>query len=437
MVFLAMFQFTLPGFAGAKSIAAITFIAFFGGLLAVATYACYCRLRFGHYESKPDRLNFKRKMVWRVPWFVALRESQRTEKDADTTFNSSMPWWRIHFIDDDPERTPVHEDEDYISKFGWLAARFRRTRWWFFAAWLVYELVRACFYAGAQADPRAQVFGLLVIEIIALIAIINCKPFESSRLNTLMVYLLGFSKVATLALSVAFDVRYNLSRITTTAIGIVIIVIQGILTIILLIAIVIGAISSYFSVIRNRDEIVPASWLPLRERYFKHLDKATADLPPPPPPEPEQPIEPYFSVNSIKRVPKIADEDLEVITDLADRTGSRVSVRRSRANSVSSASAISHTTVPFGGYVHRASWNTSQIWSTEDTRNPDASRTSGSRSSTAPLVLVGPGPATMSSVRDFRDYQQPICPAPAVTKSSPLSQGSIRREQQRGAGSLD
>ncbi|KAI9768941.1 MAG: hypothetical protein M1840_004537 [Geoglossum simile] len=425
MVFLAMFQLSLPGFAGAKAIAAITFVVFLGGPLAVATYACYYRLRFGHYQSKPDRLNFKRVKVWGVPWFSTLRESQRTEKDTDTTFAFSVPWWRIQFIDDDPERTPVHEDEDYISKFGWLAARFRRTRWWFFAAWLVYEFVRACFYAGARANPRAQVFGLLVVEIVALIAIINCKPFESSRLNALMVYLLGFSKVATLALSVAFDVRYNLSRIATTAIGIVIILIQGILTIMLLISIVIGTISSYFSVIRNREEIVPKSWLPLRERYFKHLDKATADLPPPPPPEPEQPVEPYFSVNSIKRVPKIEDEDPEVITDPTDRAGSRASVRRSRANSVSSASVISHTTVPFGGYVHRTSWNTSPA------ETPDVTRTTGSRSSNTPLVLVGPGPgpAIMSSVRDSKDYQQPVAPAPTVTKPSPLPQGGIQREQ--------
>ncbi|KAI9786428.1 MAG: hypothetical protein M1839_006888 [Geoglossum umbratile] len=430
MVFLAMFQFTIPGFFGAKAIAAVVFFAFLGGLLAVAVYACYYRLRFGHYRSEPDRLNFKRQKAWGIPWFTTLRDSQRTEKDTDMVFAFSTPWWRIYFIDDDPQRTPVHEDEDYISKFGWLAARFRRTRWWFFTAWLAYEFVRACFYAGAQANPRAQVFGLLVVEIAALIAIITCKPFESSRLNALMVYLLGFSKVATLALSVAFDVRYNLNRITTTAIGIGIIIIQGVLTVLLLIFIVISAISSYFSVMRNREEIAPISWLPLRERYFKHLDKATADLPPLPPPEPEQPVEPNFSVNSIKRVPKIEDEDPEFMTDLADRTGSRASARRSRANSIGSASVISHTTVPFGGYVHRTSWNTSQIWSSD---NPDANRTGGSRSSNAPLVLAGPGPVITASVRDSRDY--PL--ATPVTRPSPLSQGGIPQRQQRGVGPLD
>jgi hypothetical protein len=435
MVFLAMFQFTLPGSAGAKAIAAIVFVTFLGGLGTVAVLACHRRLRFGHYQSEPDRLNFERKKIWGIPWFAILRESQRNEKDSSRIFAFSAPWWRIHFINDDPDRTPVHEDEEYISKFGWLAARFRRTRWWFFSVWLAYEFVRACFYAAAQSNPMAQVFGLLVVEIIALIAIIACKPFESSRLNALMVYLLGFSKVATLALSVAFDIRFNLNRITTTAIGIVIIVIQGVLTVILLISIVMGAFSSYFSIMRNREEIRPKSWLPLRNKYMEHLDKKTADLPPPPPPEPAQPVEPYFNINSIKRVPKIADEDPDFVTDLADRTGSKTSVRRSRANSIGSSSVMSHSTVPFGGYVHRTSWNTSQIWSTEDPRNPDAARTAGSRSSNAPLVAAGPGPAiAMASLRDSKEYQQPVAPSAvaAIPRGpSPLSRGVSPQRQQR------
>ncbi|KAH0543204.1 hypothetical protein FGG08_002465 [Glutinoglossum americanum] len=441
MVFLAIFQFTLPGSIGAKAIAAIVFTAFLGGLVTIAIYACYYRLRFGRFQSEPDRLNFEGKRVGGIPWFVTIRESQRGEKDSSRNFTSSIPWWRIHFIDDDPQRTPVHEDEDYIGKFGWLAARFRRTRWWFFAAWLVYEFVRACLYAAARTNPMAQVFGLLVVEIVALMAIIACKPFESSRLNALMVYLLGFSKVATLALSVAFDVRYNLNRITTTAIGIVIIVIQGVLTLVLLISIVTGAISTYFSIMRNREEIRPKSWLPMREKYFEHLDKQTADLPPPPPPEPTQPVEPYFSINSIKRVPKIADEDPDFIADLADPTGSRVSVvRRSRANSLGSASAISHTTVPFGGYVHRTSWNTSQIWPTEDSRNPDTARTIGSRSSTAPLVAAGPGPAiATASPMDSKEYQQQATPSHIATvprEPSPLARSDAPQKQQQ-IGSLD
>ena len=207
-----------------------------------------------------------------------------------------------------------------------------------------------------------QVFGLLVVEIIALFLIMLVKPFEGARLNALMVYLLGFSKVSTVALSAAFDSRFRLERITTTAIGIVVIVIQGILTIILLIAIVVGVISSYMSLTRNREHFKPESWQPLRKKYFAHLEKVAPDVPPPPPPVPEEPKAPYFSVSAVRRCPKIEDEDEDFKSDPNDLIGSRTSIltprNRTRTNSMMSQTSQIHSTLPFGARSHRASWST-------------------------------------------------------------------------------
>jgi hypothetical protein len=209
------------------------------------------------------------------------------------------------------------------------------------------------------------------------------RPFEGQRLNVIMVYLLGFSKVATVALSAAFDVSFNLPRITTTAIGIVIIVIQGIVTIVLMICIILSAITSYFSITRYREEIRPKKWNPYRERYFKHLNQAVRDRPVTPPPAeptppPEEPKGPYFSVNSVRRAPKIEDEDPEFMAEITkdprlsmDPDMSRMSVnnfdnfyhhqeatssRVSRAMSTSS--RRSGTNLPYAARVHRGSWST-------------------------------------------------------------------------------
>ena len=83
------------------------------------------------------------------------------------------------------------------------------------------------------------------------------------------------------------------------------------LTILLMVAIVVGAISSYMSLTRNREAFKPQKWAGIRERYFKHMDKAAADLPPPPPEAPQEPGDPYFSMSSVRRLPKIEDEDEE------------------------------------------------------------------------------------------------------------------------------
>lgn len=380
MMFLSMFEFVYKGSAGVTAIAALVFAMFFVGMFGVAGYACFYRLRLGHYELVRDRLHLKEtKYFGFVPWYGLELESRRSEKSEQRS-SGLLPWWRIHYIDEDPQRTEVHQDENYIQRFGWLAARFRRTRWWFFSAWLVYEFVRACFYGAAAGQPLTQVFGLLVVEILALIAIVVLKPFEGARLNALMVYLLGFSKVATVALSAAFDERFNLARITTTAIGIVIVVIQGILTIVLLIAIVVGAISSYMSVTRNHEDFRPRKWAGIRQRYFAHLEKVAPDVPPPPPPPPEEPKGPYFNVVSVRRETKIEDEDEDFVGSIHDPLGSRTSVagtasgrnttRASRANSLRSQPDSSHGTVPYGARVHRASWSTRDFHSfNESNRN--------------------------------------------------------------------
>ena len=361
MMFLTLFQFTYTATGGATAIAAIIFLVFFVGMMGLAGYATFDRLRFGHYETRPDRLHLeKTKGLGPIPAFGLERDSKRSEQAEQKSSAASIPFLSVNYVSEDPQRVEVHQDEEYIKKFGWLASRFRRTRWWFFVIWLGYEFIRACFYAGAAGQAMTQVFGLLVIEIIALVVFYVLKPFEGLRLNAIMIYLLSFSKVSTLALSSAFDHRFNLQRITTTVIGIVIIVIQGILTIVLLIAIAIGAISSYMSVTRDQEDFRPRKWEKFRKGYFQHLVNSAPDVPPPPPPPPEEPKEPYFSVNSIRRVAKIEDEDADYDNKL-DAYGSRTSIAagpanpRSRAPSLMSQTSLGN--LPYGARPHRQSWS--------------------------------------------------------------------------------
>lgn len=423
MMFLTLFELTYKGSAGVTVIAALVFLVFFAGMLGMAGYACFCRLQLGHFDTVPDRVHLeKAKAVGPVSLYRLTLESYRSEKSEPRVSAGSVPWLRIRYVNEDPQRVEIHQDEDYTTRFGWLAARFRRTRWWFFAVWLVYEFVRACFYGGAAGHPLTQVFGLLVVEIIALVAIILMRPFEGARLNALMVYLLGLSKVATVALSAAFDARFNLQRITTTAIGIVIIVIQGVLAIVLIIAICIGAISSYMSLTRDQENFKPRSLQKIRQRYFAHLEKTASDVhpsTPPPPPPPEEPKGPYFNVTSVRREPKIEDEDEGYLESTHDHFGSRVSVRPvtarpSRANSARSQLNSPNANAPFGARGRVASWSSreftayydpsnnspafdhstrnSRIWSSSDVRNiaSDGSlRASSMRRAKTPLNVEG------------------------------------------------
>ena len=388
IMILTLFQFSYGGKAGPIAIAVIVFLLFFVGIFGLAFLACYNRLRSERSRSSPERLQFQPKKVSKLlPLFTKARGSS-TDEGGENKNAAAGSMIGSHHEDDSAPRESIHQDQAFIRKFGWLAARFRRTRWWFFAYWVVYQFIRACFVGGARASPMAQVAGLFAVEVIALVAVIWIRPFESARNTALAVYMLSIAKVLTSGLSIAFLPSLNLARIPTTVIGIVIIVIQGFLVIALLILIVLGAISSYMSLMRNREEFRPRRWEGIRLKYFANMEKKAPDVPPPPPPPPEEPKEPYFSVNNVHRAPKIEDEDVvEEMPDLANIFASQLSLpngRRSRTNSMRSSN------VPFGARVHRASWSSRDFQMLQETEErPDTRMSTAMRSSSA-VNLVHP-----------------------------------------------
>jgi hypothetical protein len=402
IMFLTIFQFTYDSAGGVKAVAATVFTLFLIGIPGIAAYACWYKIRIGNHESNPERFEWERKkLLKRIPWFGSKKTTSEATPQEPAEVENKTPakpfWSRMASgmtLGSMPDSTQgegtqgynIHDDENFTMKFGWLAARFRRTRWWFFAYWLLYELLRACFYGGASGQALTQVFGLLVIETLAFAFVVWARPFEGRRLNILVVYCLGFSKVASIALSAAFDVQFNLPRIITTAIGIIIIVIQGILAIITLIAILVGCISSYMSISRNKEDFRPRRWAGMRDRYFDHLDRVVNDMPPEPKPKPvpvkpEEPGTPYFEVKTMRRERKIEDDDPDPImaeqsmlndpsmshVSLGQYNDSRLSLSgrnrsasgaatpgRSRAPSVAS---MSQSNLPYGARPHRASWS--------------------------------------------------------------------------------
>ncbi|KAF4629985.1 hypothetical protein G7Y89_g8157 [Cudoniella acicularis] len=388
MMTLCLYQFSYGGKAGPIAIAVIVFLIFFGGILSLAFYACFYRVKFGSYESKPDRIHFQRKKVMKfIPWFGTARESE-LEAEQRSKSAGSVSFFRLDFVGNDAERQSVHDNTDYIKRFGWLSARYRRSRWWFFAFWVVYQFVRACFVGGARASPTAQVIGLFIWEFIAFIAIAKINPFEGARNTALAVWMLGISKVATAGISIAFLPQYNVARILTTVLGVVIIVIQGFLVIGLLILIALGAISSYMSLTRNREEFKPHNLDHVRTKYFEHVELKATDLPPPPPPVPEEPKEPYFNVNTVRRAPKIEDEDVDFVPDMESMPHPAASTfslanRNSGANSMAN-SMRSHNSfgnIPYGARVHRASWSSREFqnWQNDEIHRADSPLNTPSR----------------------------------------------------------
>ncbi|KAF4467345.1 Calcium related spray [Fusarium albosuccineum] len=383
---LALYQFTLDAPAGPTAIAAIVFIMFLG-FAGLTAYACAFRLREGKYEVVSDSIRFEEgKLFKTIPFIAATLESSIGEEEQarKPRLYGSMPVRRIKFTDNDPDRPNAHQDVAYIKRFGWLSARYRRTRWWFFAAYLAYQFIRACFIGGGRRNALAQVYGLFIFEVLALVAIIKLKPFEGARNTTVAVWLLSISKIITNGLSIALLPSFNLSRIVATVLGMIIIVVQAFLAVVVLILIVLGMVSTWMSLSRNREKF-PEKLDPIRIRYFEHMEARAGNLPPKQK-EAEEPEPPKstFRVSSVRRAPKMDDSNAFPMLE-----GPGVDVpahpmhplnRRSRTNSASS--RFSTSSLPRSGRTHRASWSAKDFaeWDAEMNRG-DTARVSRMRSS--------------------------------------------------------
>jgi hypothetical protein len=455
---LALFQFAIHGPAGPIAIAAVVFVLLLVGLVTLVAQALHTRTKLGKFHVKRDEIVFHYTTIFKViPFIWATRSSVVAERELDLKGIAGIPFFRVQHLNDKPGTETVHDDHTFIEKHGWLSARYRLTKWWFFAHYMGYQFVRACFLGGGVNNPLAQVFGLLIFEILAFLVLVFLKPFESARNTALAVWMLSLSKILTVGLSIAFLPGFNIDRIAATVLGVIIIVIQGLVVIALMILIVLGAISSWMSLSRNREAFEP-EWLDnIRVQFFERMQQRATDKRIPP--EKSEKVkgkekegeadeaqiqlpQPYFSVNSVRRAPKIEDEDEDMVADLdgpihpvrLDPTAPRSGTRPNRTNSVSSRYSVS--SLPRAARVHRASWSSKDFSQFEQDRSQSvlaqrmsttslaqvAAPRDGNTGSTANLPPFGVQPQESS-----RSLTPPIVPQSSTSTIATLADHTNER----------
>ncbi|KAH8153544.1 uncharacterized protein LAJ45_02357 [Morchella importuna] len=351
MMLLATFQFTLK-VPGPQAIAAIVFMTILIGVSAGIAHAYVNILRGGRLKSERESrvISLERKFGF-VPWCKISRQgSNAADQKPSPTL---IPWWKLS-IEKNQERD-IHDEETLVHQFGWLSARFRRRRWWFFGPWFLYEFIRALFYGGGQSNPRAQILGLLALEIIALGVSASASPFQSVRLNAL-IYVFGIMKISTLAIIAALMLNTGTNRIVVTVLGIVIIVFQGVTVLAVIIFGAVNVYTTYFVLAPLESRIKPESCIPVREKYLKHIQTRSVDIDPPPKVETE-PVVPSFSVTDVRRYPKIDDE-------YDDQRGPLFSGSSQRAT-MSDDPTAPRANAPSGVRLPRRTWSPSQSWTNE------------------------------------------------------------------------
>lgn len=382
MTTLCMVQFSTKSPAGPTVLAVIVFAFFVLFMGANAYLACRVRVQNGKYTVCQDIIRFEAGKIFKHVPFIAITwdSSIGEEEQADKPrLFGSLACRRIKFIPDDPNRPQVDRDLDFIRKWGWLWARYQRSQWWFFCVYLVYQFVRACFIGGASGSPVAQVFGLFATELIAFVVFAKMNPFEGARNTTAAVWLLSISKVFTTGVSIAFLPTFEVGRVATTILGIVILVVQAFMALSIIVLIIIGFISTWMSLSRNREEF-PEALEDVRVRYFERMEKS-AGIPTedtrPRKKEKENALDElselsqtWFNSRDVRRT-----SNFDTVQPAPRSSGTNSPMppnRRSRANSASSRYSVN--SLPRSGRAHRASWTAKDFseWDAEMNRGDQA-----------------------------------------------------------------
>ncbi|KAJ5929333.1 hypothetical protein N7454_007181 [Penicillium verhagenii] len=158
----------------------------------------------------------------------------------------------------------LYDDKDTWRKYSLFYDNLKKDFWWLFVPVIVYALVKGCIIAGGQGHGLFQSAGQLVCEVLLLGLVLWSRPYARKSTTGINITI-QVVRVLSVACVLVFVDELGLSQTTKTVTGIVLIVIQSLLTGLLAILIVVNAVVAMF-----RQNI--------HEKRRQEAEKANRDL---------------------------------------------------------------------------------------------------------------------------------------------------------------
>ena len=163
-------------------------------------------------------------------------------------FTAVLGWftWRIYTkaheykkVDGDVSR--LYEDKETWIKYSLFYDNYKKNYWIFFVPAIVYMFAKGCIIAGANGHGLVQAGGQLIIEAIMLGLLLWCRPYQlrSGRWINIFIHVV---RVLSVVCILVFVQELGISQTTKTITGVVLIVVQCVLTAVLAILIAVNAL---------------------------------------------------------------------------------------------------------------------------------------------------------------------------------------------------
>lgn len=139
------------------------------------------------------------------------------------------------------DNSALYDDKDTWRKYSIFYENYKRSYWWIFVPAIIYAFARGCVIAGADGHGLAQAAGQLIVEALLLCVLLWARPYSLKSGNWINCTI-QVVRVLSVACILVFVEELGMSQTTKTVTGLVLVVVQAVLTGVLAILIAVNAI---------------------------------------------------------------------------------------------------------------------------------------------------------------------------------------------------
>ncbi|KAF2268413.1 TRP-domain-containing protein [Lojkania enalia] len=135
----------------------------------------------------------------------------------------------------------LYDNKEVWRKYSIFYENYKRSYWWIFVPAIVYMFARGCVIAGADGHGMVQAAGQLIVESILLLLLLWYRPFSLKSGNWINI-VIQVVRVLSVVCILVFVEELGVAQTTKTVTGLVLVVMQAVLTGLLAILIAVNAI---------------------------------------------------------------------------------------------------------------------------------------------------------------------------------------------------
>jgi hypothetical protein len=141
----------------------------------------------------------------------------------------------------DGDASMLYEHKETWVRYAFLYENFKKGYWWLFIPTIAYAFVKNALIAGANGHGLVQTIGQIAVECLMLILLVWARPYSMKSGNVINITI-QVVRVLSVICVLVFVEELGISQTTKTVTGLVLIVVQSVLTGVLAILIAVNAI---------------------------------------------------------------------------------------------------------------------------------------------------------------------------------------------------